>query len=68
MAKSSKCRPDFYYLSCRATGDVKLNGIMVTIGGNTKKAEHIERIAISAESRKSPYYLVVKELKSNCLF
>ena len=39
-----------------ATGDVKMNTILVTIDSNTKKAEHIERIAISAESEDSTIY------------
>ena len=39
-----------------ATGDVKLNGIRVTIDSNTKKAEHIERISIPAEAQDSATY------------
>jgi metallophosphoesterase (TIGR00282 family) len=39
-----------------ATGDVKLNGIRVTIDSNTKKAEHIERISIAAEAQDSATY------------
>jgi len=39
-----------------ATGDVKINGIRATIDSNTKKAEHIERIAISAETEDSRTY------------
>ena len=39
-----------------ATGNVKMNTILVTIDSNTKKAEHIERIAISAESEDSTTY------------
>lgn len=31
-----------------ATGDLKMNGILVTIDSTTKKAEHIERIKIDA--------------------
>jgi hypothetical protein len=32
-----------------ATGDVKMNGILVTVDSNTRKAEHIERIRIDAD-------------------
>lgn len=39
-----------------ATGDVKMNTVLVTIDSNTKKAEHIERIAISADSTDSTTY------------
>ena len=39
-----------------ATGNVKMNTILATIDSNTKKAEHIERIAISAESEDSTTY------------
>ncbi len=39
-----------------ATGDVKLNAIMVTIDSNTKKAEYIERIRVDAESEDSTSY------------
>jgi len=39
-----------------ATGDVKLNGIRATIDSNTKKAEHIERIAVAAEAENSASY------------
>jgi metallophosphoesterase (TIGR00282 family) len=39
-----------------ATGDVKLNGIRVTIDSNTNKAEHIERISIAAEAQDSATY------------
>ncbi len=39
-----------------ATGDVKMNGIRVTIDSNTKKAEHIERIAIAAETEETKTY------------
>jgi metallophosphoesterase (TIGR00282 family) len=31
-----------------ATGDLKMNGILVTVDSSTKKAEHIERIKIDA--------------------
>lgn len=33
-----------------ATGDVKINAIVVTIDSNTKKAERIERVSIAAET------------------
>ena len=33
-----------------ATGDVKMNGILVTVDSNSRKAEHIERIRINAEA------------------
>jgi len=33
-----------------ATGDVKINGILVTVDSNTQKAEHIERIRIDADA------------------
>ena len=39
-----------------ATGDVKMNAVLATIDSNTKKAEHIERIAISADSEDSTVY------------
>jgi metallophosphoesterase (TIGR00282 family) len=39
-----------------ATGDVQLNSILVTVDSNTKKAEHIERVKILAESEESKNY------------
>jgi metallophosphoesterase (TIGR00282 family) len=39
-----------------ATGDVKMNAILVTIDSNTKKAEQIERISISAEQQETQSY------------
>jgi metallophosphoesterase (TIGR00282 family) len=39
-----------------ATGDVKLNAILVVVDSNTKKAEHIERIRLDAESEDSKGY------------
>jgi len=39
-----------------ATGDVKINGILVTIDSNTKNAERIERISISAEQEDTTRY------------
>ena len=32
-----------------ATGNVKINGVIVTVDSNSKKAEHIERITVNAE-------------------
>ena len=39
-----------------ATGDVQMNGILVTVDSNTKKAEHIQRIKIDTESRETKNY------------
>lgn len=39
-----------------ATGDVKMAAILVTIDSNTKKAEHIERIIVSAEQEDMKNY------------
>ena len=39
-----------------ATGDMKMNAILVTIDSNTKKAEHIERISIGAEQQETTSY------------
>ncbi|MFH1371224.1 MAG: TIGR00282 family metallophosphoesterase [Planctomycetota bacterium] len=39
-----------------ATGDVKINGILVTVDSSTKKTEHIERIRIDAESADATRY------------
>jgi metallophosphoesterase (TIGR00282 family) len=39
-----------------ATGDVKMNGILVTIDGGTKKAENIERIRIDDETTDATRY------------
>jgi len=39
-----------------ATGNVKINGILVTIDSNTKNAERIERISISAEQEDTTRY------------
>jgi len=39
-----------------ATGDVKMNTIMVTVDSNTKKAERVERIRIDAETKESTGY------------
>ena len=32
-----------------ATGDVRINGVLLTVDGNTGKTEHIERICVSAD-------------------
>jgi metallophosphoesterase (TIGR00282 family) len=39
-----------------ATGDVKINAILVTVDSNTKKAEHIERIRINADTEDKTIY------------
>lgn len=39
-----------------ATGDVKMNAIVVTIDSNTKKAERIERIRVEAEAKDTTTY------------
>jgi len=39
-----------------ATGDVRLNGILVTVDSITKKAERIERICITADGEDSTNY------------
>jgi len=39
-----------------ATGDVKMNAILVTLDSNTKKAESIRRIRIDAETKESTGY------------
>ena len=39
-----------------ATGDVKMNAIVVTIDSNSKKAEHIERITVSADLEDTKTY------------
>ena len=39
-----------------ATGNVQMNGILVTVDSHTKKAEHIERIRVSAEMEDSTNY------------
>jgi metallophosphoesterase (TIGR00282 family) len=39
-----------------ATNDVKMNGILVTVDSNTKKAEHIERIRINADVADTDRY------------
>jgi len=39
-----------------ATGNVKMDTILVTVDSNTKRAEHIERISISAEQEDTKSY------------
>ncbi|UCG55590.1 MAG: TIGR00282 family metallophosphoesterase [Phycisphaerales bacterium] len=39
-----------------ATGDVKLNGVLVTVDSNTKKAERIERIRVDADTEDRTRY------------
>lgn len=39
-----------------ATGDVRMNAVLVTIDGNTGKAERIERIRIDAETEDATTY------------
>jgi metallophosphoesterase (TIGR00282 family) len=39
-----------------ATGDVKINAILVTVDSNTKKAESIKRIRVDAESEDARTY------------
>ncbi len=39
-----------------ATGDVRMNALLVTVDANTKKAEHIERIRIDADSAETTGY------------
>ncbi len=39
-----------------ATGDVKINGILVTVDSGTRKAEHIERLRIDAEYEDTTNY------------
>jgi metallophosphoesterase (TIGR00282 family) len=39
-----------------ATGDVRMNGVLVTVDSNTKRAEHIERIRVDAEAQDTTRY------------
>lgn len=39
-----------------ATGDVRMNGVLVTIDANTNKAERIERIRVDAEAEDATTY------------
>jgi len=39
-----------------ATGDVRMNGVLAAIDSNTKKAEHIERIRVDADTQDKTTY------------
>jgi hypothetical protein len=39
-----------------ATGDVRMNGVLVTVESNTGKAERVERICIHAETEETTTY------------
>jgi len=39
-----------------ATGDVKINAVLVTVDSNTKKAEHINRISVNTEAEDKTIY------------
>jgi metallophosphoesterase (TIGR00282 family) len=39
-----------------ATGDVRMNGILVTVDSNTKRAEHIERICVRSDVEDATHY------------
>ena len=39
-----------------ATGDVKMNGILVTVDSNSKQAERIERITVEARLEDNQSY------------
>jgi metallophosphoesterase (TIGR00282 family) len=39
-----------------ASGDVKMNGVLITVDSNTKKAERIQRICIKADSEEAATY------------
>jgi calcineurin-like phosphoesterase len=39
-----------------ATGGVKMNGVLVTVDSNTKKAEHIERVSVDTETGDTTTY------------
>ena len=54
VLKSFRTRMPFPYEI--ATGDVKMNAVLVTVDSNSKKAERIERIAVGAEQEKSKSY------------
>jgi len=40
-----------------ATGDVRMNGILVTVDSNTKRAEHIERICVKSDVEDATHYV-----------
>ncbi len=39
-----------------ASRDIKMNGILVTVDSNTRKAEHIQRISVNADSSETIVY------------
>lgn len=39
-----------------ATGDVRMNGVVVTVDSNTKRAERIERICVKSEVQDETHY------------
>jgi calcineurin-like phosphoesterase len=39
-----------------ATGEVRMNGVLVTVDSNTKKAESIKRIRVDAETEDTTNY------------
>jgi metallophosphoesterase (TIGR00282 family) len=39
-----------------ATGDVRMNGVLVTVDSGTKRAEHIERICVKSEVEDTTHY------------
>ena len=39
-----------------ATGDVKMNAIIVTVDSNTKRAERIERVSVEADALEEAVY------------
>jgi len=39
-----------------ATGDARMNGVLVTLDSNTKKAEKIQRLSVAAETEDSKTY------------
>ena len=54
VLKSFRTRMPFQYKI--ATGDVKINAILINVDSNSKKAERIERITVSAEIEESKSY------------
>jgi 2',3'-cyclic-nucleotide 2'-phosphodiesterase len=39
-----------------ASRDIKMNGILVTVDSNTRKAEHIQRVSVNADSSETIVY------------
>ena len=39
-----------------ATGDVRISGVVVTVDGNTKKAERIKRMQVSEDTTEDVGY------------